>query len=275
MNYPINFNSRSEKLSKISRRLIRNNTTLNDRQRKFVKRYYNGRQLLRGFYTDFAVSYLMAMLLDVKKGNVLDTSCGSGRLFEYIPSNCEVQKYGFEIDPESSKICKLLYPDVNIENCDALAKINRISQKFNYVIANPPWGLQVNTENYNGYSLTNIPTKNNSTALFIELGIHSLVDGGRGIFLVPKSLFTNEFKDVIKYMESNGNVLAIIELPSSAFYNSNIMVESCLIYYEKSKDKINQIKTITISLVNEWTKNEEENKRLALEVVKEVKNHLR
>lgn len=263
------------KLSQRAKSLVKKSKTENYNLTKsdiqFIKKNYNGRQIFRGFYTDYSIAFLMGKLISPRSGKVLDPSCGTGRLFEYIQSS-EIDLYGLEIDRESAVVCKLLYPEVNITVCDALSHLQYIEDSFEYVIANPPWGLDVGSK-YNNYYLNKLLTEKKSTALFVELCIRCLKENGKGVILVPNSFFSKSFDKARQFLFSSVNVYTIIKLPKNIFYNSNIFVESSIILFINN-NKRTPLLELSVD-ENEWS-NIDNNKNLTLanKLVREVNQHL-
>lgn len=148
------------------------NTMLTDEDKKYIKQYYLGRQQFMAFYSDFNLSRLMSGLLQAKDGTLLEPSCGSGRLLEYLDrENIRITCY--EIDPKSSEVCHILYPEANVICGDALESLEQIEGKFDYSLCAPPWGLYVGK--LRNYDLTSKLEGEDSTFYFTELMIRSLV----------------------------------------------------------------------------------------------------
>jgi type I restriction-modification system DNA methylase subunit len=81
-------------------------------------------------------------------GKVLEPSCGIGSFLEYAPDKSNV--VGYEINPYSAVIAKVLYPQVSIieqpfetvfikDNSSIKAKTAKLD-KYDLVIGNPPYG---------------------------------------------------------------------------------------------------------------------------------------
>lgn len=148
--YKTNFDSKISINSKQAKQMFEDSKwdSLNEMEKDFIKKNYMGRQLFRGFYTDFSIARLMAHSLFIgHSASIFDPCTGSGRLLEYLPKNLEITCC--EIDKKSAKLCQKLHPNANIIIGDALSYKNEFKEQFDFFIASPPWGLDVGYyENY-------------------------------------------------------------------------------------------------------------------------------
>lgn len=201
--------------------------SLTREDKEYIKQYYRGRQQFMAFYTDFNLSRLLSELLQAKNGAVLDPACGSGRLLEYLDKD-SLSITGYEIDPKSAKVCKLLYPQATIICDDALAHLDQVSGRFDFCICSPPWGLYVGKRPQ--YDLTAQLGGEDSTFYFLELSIRALKPGGKSVILLPTSLFQLEqYRRLFDLLDDWVQILGRIDFPKECFSTSNIHVESTVL----------------------------------------------
>jgi hypothetical protein len=68
---------------------------------------------------------------------VLDMCCGIGNFFNHLPN--PFNAYGFDIEPNSVKVAKHLYPEANIEVRDI--RQWEPKERFDMIIGNPPFNM--------------------------------------------------------------------------------------------------------------------------------------
>ncbi len=228
------------------------NDSLTNEDKDYIKQYYRGRQQFMAFYTDFSLSRLLSELLHAKNGTLLEPSCGSGRLLEYLERD-SLTITCYEIDPKSAKVCSILYPEANIICEDALGNLEQVEGNFDYCICSPPWGLYVGK--LEKYDLTAKLGGEDCTFYFIELAIRALKNGGKGIILLPTSMFQMEqYSKFFELLEDWVQILVQIDLPKECFTSSNINVESTILLFKRTqgcKNNSNEFPYFSISR-EEW-----------------------
>jgi len=234
-NHPTNYSLQQINQSKKAHNLAKMDLNkLSTDEVSFIKKHYAGRQAFMGFYTDQTLSKFMYNLLNPHKGSLLDPCCGTGRLIENVDFN-NLTVTCFEIDRKSALLCDFFYSKAKVVVCDALLQKDNVCDKYDYFIANPPWGLRVS--GYENYSMQHQNIENCSTALFLELCISALKGNGLGVIAVPSSFFTNDFALAYEYLVRTTTILAKINFPSNAFYNSNILVSGSILLIYKGEVK--------------------------------------
>ena len=91
------------------------------------------------FFTPLEITYFVTQMMGIKKGSVLEPSCGGGAFLRVLPDECDV--YGSELMHDAFRVSDLCYPDTTIRQGDTL-KMDW-GRKFDYVIGNPPYGLKM------------------------------------------------------------------------------------------------------------------------------------
>ena len=215
-------------------------------------------------FTPREVIRLMVNLIFVEDDAVLakpgvvrtlyDPTAGTGGMLsvagEYLAElnpQARLTVYGQELNPESHAICKadMLIKGQDVANIafgNTLSDDGHPHQKFDYMLANPPFGVEwkkvekeVRKEHeqrgFDGRFGPGLPRVSDGSMLFL---LHLLskmrpaVDGGSrfGIVLNGSPLFTGGAgsgeSEIRRYVLENDLVEAIVGLPNDMFYNTGI-----------------------------------------------------
>ena len=122
--------------------------------------------------------------------------------------------------------------------------------KFDYVVANPPYGDEIKIEErdiLSLYELGYIYEKGERTnkvadtrrpqVLFIEKIINFLKDKGKAAIVLPETLFSNKTdRYIMNYLASNTTILGIVSLPAETFKPSTD-VKTCIVFLKNEKPK--------------------------------------
>jgi type I restriction enzyme M protein len=98
---------------------------------------------------------------------------------------------------------------------ERIASNNPHKEGFDLVLANPPWGMRVNT---NG--LDHFPIKtNDATGLFVQHALSQLRPDGRAVIVVPQSFLfrAGQEQKLRRVLLEQHTVEAVIALPANAF----------------------------------------------------------
>jgi adenine-specific DNA-methyltransferase len=223
---------------------------------------YDKQKLLGQVYTpNFVVEKILEDIAYTEKNilgkTILDPSCGDGRFLlliaqkiiqfspkEQLQQNLE-KIYGWDIDDEAIKICieklnLLVNPyfisvNWNITVCNALEKIIDRSQKFDFIVGNPPYiRIQHLDEKERKFIQTNYQfCKSGSTDSYIafyELCDALLSEIGICALITPNTFFYSQTAKYMRnYFAKNQNISKItnygdIQLFANATTYSAIMV---------------------------------------------------
>jgi predicted RNA methylase len=172
-----------------------------------------------------------------KGKTILDPCCGTGNFLLQLPEDASyLQVYGGDIDPMSVKLARINYclkfgvtdRDIvcsHIVERDFLAA--EISDRFDFIIGNPPWGsrftdseIEFLRQTYTATSVNNIE----SYDLFTEKALSCLADDGVLSFVLPEAILnvrthTNIRKVLmslgcLEYVEFLGDVFDNVQCPS-------------------------------------------------------------
>lgn len=245
-------------------------------------------------FTPREVIRLMVNLMFVEDDDVLskpgvvrtiyDPTAGTGGMLslagEYLAEHndrASLVMYGQELNPESYAICKadMLIKGQDVSNIifgNTLSDDGHPTQKFDYMLANPPFGVEwkkvqkvVTDEHkrdgFNGRFGPGLPRVSDGSLLFLMHLIAKMrpaKDGGSrfGIVLNGSPLFTGGAgsgeSEIRRYVLENDLVEAIIALPTDMFYNTGISTYIWVISNRKPDHRKGKVQLIDGS--NFWQK---------------------
>ena len=124
----------------------------------------------------------------------------------------------------------------NLQNGDSLSE--PIEQKFDNILANPPFGMDLNYTNFNSQVKEKyLPIKsNNAVCLFLQAIIYMLKDNGKCAVIVPvgEVCKNKTIKSLIKFREyllQTCELKEVIQLPNGIFTNAG--VNTCIFFFIK------------------------------------------
>jgi type I restriction enzyme M protein len=245
-------------------------------------------------FTPREVIRLMVNLLFVEDDDVLsnpgvvrtiyDPTAGTGGMLsvagEYLTEHNEkasLVMYGQELNPESYAICKadMLIKGQDVSNIifgNTLSEDGHPTQKFDYMLSNPPFGVEwkkvekaVRDEHsrhgFNGRFGPGLPRVSDGSLLFLMHQLSKMrpaKDGGSrfGIVLNGSPLFTGGAgsgeSEIRRYVLENDLVEAIIALPTDMFYNTGIATYVWVLSNRKPAHRKGKVQLIDGS--NFWQK---------------------
>lgn len=205
------------------------------------------RDLTGKFFTPKPVAAAMVEMLPFIDGaTIVDPTCGGGTFLKeatkrWKGTNCHL--IGNDVDDMLVCLCELnlgVNPDPLHNNTfstlniyDDLSQVNELNNKVDYVMANPPFSLNISSFSPNS-KLFNLGYRN-SDALFIDLAYQMLKPGGRLVCLLPHSIISNkEFNKLRTCVENDWGLLAVLVLPEGVFQSTaNTTTRADIIVLEK------------------------------------------
>ncbi|RIL92634.1 type I restriction-modification system subunit M, partial [Staphylococcus equorum] len=193
------------------------------------------------FYTPQQVSKILAQIVTTDKTdlrNVYDPTCGSGSLLLRVGREARVRHYyGQEYNSTTYNLARMnmLLHDVNynrfsIDNADTLEDPAVDEEKFEAVVANPPYSAKWSADpkfmddpRFSNYG--KLAPKSKADFAFIQHMIHHLDDNGTMAVVLPHGvLFRGAAEGQIRrYLIEEKNYLdAIIGLPANLFFGTSI-----------------------------------------------------
>ena len=206
------------------------------------------------FYTPQQVSAVMARLVTMGKTKlktVYDPTCGSGSLLLRVAK--EVKEvaafYGQESNPTTYNLCRMNmimhdvhYKKFDIKNEDTLERPQHIDQRFEAIVANPPFSAEwsasplfMSDDRYAPYG--RLAPKGTADFAFVQHMIHQLADNGTMACVLPHGvLFRGGAEGHIReYLVKDKNQLdAVIGLPANIFYGTSI--PTCILVLKKKRE---------------------------------------
>lgn len=216
------------------------------------------------FYTPQQVSKILAKIVTTNKTNlknVYDPTCGSGSLLLRVGREADVRHYyGQEYNNTTFNLARMnmLLHDVNynnftIENGDTLEHPSVIEDKFEAVVANPPYSAKwsadpsfLDDERFSNYG--KLAPKSKADFAFIQHMIYYLDENGTMAVVLPHGvLFRGAAEGVIrKYLIEEKNYLdTIIGLPANLFFGTSI--PTSILVFKKCREKEDNVLFIDAS----------------------------
>lgn len=196
------------------------------------------------FYTPDNIVDLITALIEPYQGKVYDPCCGTGGMFiqsykfvEAHQGNVNaVSVYGQESNPDTWKLAKMnlgirgIPANLGEKNADTFSEDQHKDEKFDYIIANPPFNLKnwrsendlVDDFRWAGYGVP--PVSNANYAWILHMLSKLSLNGVAGFLLANGALGDTDTVEIRKNLIKNGKIEAIIVLPREMFYYTDISV---------------------------------------------------
>ena len=226
---------------------------------------------------------ITATIYDMAMGTSQMLGCMSDRLLE-IDSDADITTYGQELNEQTFAIAKAdtLIKGGNADNMrqgDTLGDDKFEGYKFDYIISNPPFGIEwktskaaVEAENKKGAAgrfEPGLPAIGDGQQLFLLNGVAKLKDTGRMAIIQNGSpLFKGDAgsgeSNIRGYLLENDWLEAIVQLPNDLFYNTGIATYIWVITRNKSAERQGKVQLIDASQCYEKRRKPLGNKRVEI-----------
>ena len=190
---------------------------------------------LTAFYTPPVVIRAMYDALErmgLKRGNLLEPSCGTGNFMGMLPESMEDCKiYGVELDSLSGRIARQLYQKNGI-TISGYEKTHFPDSFFDVAIGNVPFGhFKVVDKKYDKHNFL-------IHDYFFAKTLDKVRPGGVVAFVTSCGTLDKESPAVRKYLAQRADLIGAIRLPDTAFKdNAGTRVVSDIIFLQK-RDRI-------------------------------------
>jgi type I restriction enzyme M protein len=206
------------------------------------------------FYTPQQVSKILAKIVTTGKTklrSVYDPTCGSGSLLLRVAKEVDEVAgfYGQESNPTTYNLCRMNmimhdvhYRKFDIKSDDTLEKPQHIDERFDAVVANPPFSakwsaspLFMSDDRYSSFGKL-APSSKADFAFLLHM-LHQVDDDGAVACVLPHGvLFRGAAEGHIrKVLIEERNVLdAVIGLPANIFYGTSI--PTCIVVLRKQRE---------------------------------------
>ena len=204
---------------------------------------------------------------------IYDPCCGTGGLLsigkqwvkENINSDISIELFGQELNDQTYAICKSdqLISGENPENIygplSTLTKDQLKDNKFDYIIANPPYGVSWKSEedeikeeakDPGGRFSAGTPRTSDGSLLFLQHMISKMnPEGSRiGVVFNGSPLFTGDAgsgeSEIRKWIIENDWLECIVSLPDRMFFNTGITTYIWIVTNKKSNDRKGKVQLI-------------------------------
>jgi type I restriction enzyme M protein len=226
---------------------------------------------------------ITATIYDMAMGTSQMLGCMSDRLLEIDP-DADITTYGQELNEQTFAIAKAdtLIKGGNADNMrqgDTLGDDKFDGYKFDYIISNPPFGIEwktskaaVEAENKKGAAgrfEPGLPAIGDGQQLFLLNGVAKLKDTGRMAIIQNGSpLFKGDAgsgeSNIRGYLLENDWLEAIVQLPNDLFYNTGIATYIWVITRNKSAERKGKVQLIDASQCYEKRRKPLGNKRVEI-----------
>ena len=226
---------------------------------------------------------ITATIYDMAMGTSQMLGCMSDRLLEIDP-DADITTYGQELNEQTFAIAKAdtLIKGGNADNMrqgDTLGDDKFDGYKFDYIISNPPFGIEwktsraaVETEHKKGAAgrfEPGLPAIGDGQQLFLLNGVAKLKDTGRMAIIQNGSpLFKGDAgsgeSNIRGYLLENDWLEAIVQLPNDLFYNTGIATYIWVITRNKSAERQGKVQLIDASQCYEKRRKPLGNKRVEI-----------
>ena len=205
------------------------------------------------FYTPQQVSKILAKLVSLS-GNVktvYDPTCGSGSLLLRVAkevNSTNLEFCGQEQNPSTYNLARMnmlmhgvRYDKFDIKNDDTLEHPQHTDQRFDAVVANPPFSadwsaneLYLNDDRFADYG--RLAPKGKADFAFVLHMIHQLNETGTLAVVVPHGILFRGGAEghIRKHLIEHKNYLdAVIGLPAGIFFGTGI--PTCILVFKKNR----------------------------------------
>ncbi len=235
-------------------------------------------------FTSRDIIYLMTELLVVHEREVLKSNGGSKTVYDMtmgtsqmltcldeklkeLNSDLDVTYFGQEFNPETYAIAKADTiikggDSDNMKFGDTLSNDQFSGYVFDYIISNPPFGIDWKKEESavkSEYKLgsqgrfeAGLPKISDSQMLFLQNGLKKLKESGRmAIIQNGSSLFNGDAgsgpSEIRRFIIENDYLEAIVQLPNDLFYNTGIATYIWVVTRSKPKARKGKVQLIDAS----------------------------
>ena len=213
------------------------------------------------FYTPKSIVNLIAEMIEPYQGIIYDPACGSGGMFvqsvkfieQHHGNKKEVSVYGQEYTNTTYKLAKMnlairgISANLGEKAADTFGQDQHPDLKADFIMANPPFNQKdwraeselTDDPRWKGYD---VPPKSNANYGWILNMASKLSDNGVAGFILANGALSGggeEYKIRRKLIENN-MVEAIIILPRSMFYTTDISVTLWILNKNKTEKTVSK-----------------------------------
>lgn len=208
------------------------------------------------FFTPTSIVKLIVEIIEPFGGRVFDPACGSGGMFvqsfNFIKhhqrngndATRKIMIYGQEKEEATVKLCKMNLAvhglEGEIKNSNTYYENFFKGQKFDYVMANPPFnvsGVEMDKLKDDPRFPFGLPRTDNANYIWIQQFLYSLNDKGRAGFVMANSASDARVSEleIRKKLIESGVVDIMISIGPKFFYT--VSLPCTLWFFDKNKDE--------------------------------------
>jgi type I restriction enzyme M protein len=192
-------------------------------------RHFRRREKVLGqFFTPLRLAaWMVEMALDwlPRRGSMLDPACGDGAFLEPVAHHGFSEVIGIEVDPEVLATARerlRAFPRVFLHGANALEQARELEGRFDLVATNPPFSAKYGRVHdpwlLRRFALAAGRRSEAIEALFLELSVRALREGGILTIVLPEGLFANlPHRWVREWLLRHVRPLAVISLSRRFF----------------------------------------------------------
>ena len=202
-----------------------------------------------------------------------DPACGTGGMLsvaeEYLRElnpQARLEVFGQDYNNEAFAICcsDMMIKGQNAENIkfgDSFTKDGLLGMKFDYMLANPPFGVEWKPQadfiqrehdekGFEGRFGADLPRINDGSFLFLQHMISKMKPGGTRLAIVfnGSPMFSGDAgsgeSNIRKWIIENDWLEALIALPDQMFYNTGISTYIWVVTNRKRRERVGKVQLI-------------------------------
>lgn len=163
--------------------------------------------------------------LGVKGGKLLEPACGTGRFFNAVPKEWDMELTGVELDPITGRIAKQLYPKAHVF-IDGFEKVDFPDGYFDVVVGNVPFGdYQIVDPAYSEHWLIH--------DYFFQKSMDKVKEGGIMALITAKGTMDKADSTLRERLSEQADLLGAIRLPNDAFQSAGTRVTADILFLRK------------------------------------------
>jgi len=216
------------------------------------------------FSTRRDVIKLMIDLLNPSRGSTfIDPACGVGGLIlEAARRGCKVT--GIEINANIAQYARMnlaisglsgqiiTYDSLSPQNTSDSGFLNPVLEgSFDYAAVDPPYGVRIDDQRLNEFSLGAARKSQSSEALFLERTYRFLKQNGKMIIMLPDAFLSSDSTlDAREFAMKGSSIRAIVSLPENS--STTASIRASLLLLERSARKDNATHDVFVAILENF-----------------------